>query len=183
MPVLSPRFVLVVIAALAATLPGGVDAYDREAADCAACRAENPGVAQTPLGFEWPVQGTILRRFGEASDGTWCDGVDIMAEVGTPVLAAQQGRVIYAGSDLPSYGNLLLVAHPGGFITVYAHNSALLVATGDLVLRGQPIAILGEAGDTIEPVLHFQLRAGTDPLDPSPFLDRAETVRTAEVRQ
>lgn len=142
----------------------------------------NPGDVRLPLGFDWPVQGTIVHSFGEAADGTWCDGLDILAAAGTLVRAAQEGRVIYAGSELRSYGDLVLIAHAEGYVTVYARNSALLVADGDQVRQGQPIAILGRTGDAAEPVLHFQLRAGTDPIDPSQFLNGAETVQTAEVK-
>lgn len=181
---------LALVAALAVTLPRHAGAYDRQAggtpghlSDCAQCQAVTPGDVQLSLGFESPVQGTIVHRFGEAADGTWCDGLDILATAGTTVLAAQEGLVIYAGNDLRSYGHLLLVAHAEGFITVYARNSELLVAAGDRVHQGQPIATLGRTGDSIDPVLHFQLRAGTDPLDPSQFLNRSQTVLTAEVKQ
>jgi murein DD-endopeptidase MepM/ murein hydrolase activator NlpD len=190
MPVLSPRFMLALVAALAVTLPRCAGAYDRPAggtsehlSECEQCQAINPGDVQLPLAFEWPVQGTIVHRFGETADGTWCDGLDILAAAGTTVLAAQEGLVIYAGNDLRSYGYLLLVAHAEGFITVYARNSDLLVATGDRVHQGQPIATLGRTGDSTDPVLHFQLRAGTEPLDPSRFLNGTQTVRTAEVKQ
>ncbi len=150
-------------------------------ASCQPCAPEAADASVVPTGYAWPVQGAIVRRFGEASDGTRSDGLDIAAQEGTPVLAAQSGRVVYAGHDLASYGNLLLVAHPQGFMTVYAHNDALLVRVGQSVWRGQPIATVGHTGDVAEPVLHFQLRAGIQPLDPSLFLEPSDTILTADV--
>lgn len=189
MPILSPRLMLALVTALAVILPRYAGAYDRQAggqaghlADCAQCQAVEPGDLQLPLGFDWPLYGTIVHSFGEAADGTWCDGLDILAAAGTMVRAAQDGLVIYAGNELRSYGDLVLIAHAEGFITVYARNGALLVQAGDQVRQGQPIATLGRTGEATDSILHFQLRAGTDPVDPSQFLKRPETLLTAAVK-
>jgi septal ring factor EnvC (AmiA/AmiB activator) len=190
MAVLSPRIALALVTALAVTLPRCAGAHDRQAggppgqlAGCAQCDAADSADIQLPLGFDWPVEGTVVHTFGEAADGTWCDGLDILAAAGTTVRAAQDGLVIYAGSELRNYGDLVLIAHAEGFISVYARNGALLVAVGDRVRQGQPIATLGRTGDAGESILHFQLRAGTDPVDPSQFLNRTEPMQTAEVKR
>jgi murein DD-endopeptidase MepM/ murein hydrolase activator NlpD len=178
---------LLVVLLAAAAMPRLVEAYDRHAVqagalpDCARCETGAEVVADPPVGYEWPVEGLVVRQFGEAIDGTRSDGVDIVAAEGTPVLAAQDGIVAYAGSDLRSYGNLLLIGHPQGFTTVYAHNAQILVRVGQRVRRGQPVAILGRTGDAAVPILHFQLRAGVRPMDPGPVLTRADAILTADV--
>ena len=184
----SRRYLLSLLWALALAVPRPALAYEQLAArppmpdaGCSACQTDLTGKIAPAGGFEWPVLGKVVRRFGELDDGTRSDGLDIMAAEGTPVLAAQDGIVAYAGTDLRSYGNLLLIAHPQGFTTVYAHNHSILVRVGERVQRGQPVATIGHTGDVIEPVLHFQVRDGSQPIDPSLVLDRAETVLTAEV--
>jgi murein DD-endopeptidase MepM/ murein hydrolase activator NlpD len=124
----------------------------------------------------WPVQGAIRRGYGEQPSGARNDGLDITAAEGAPVLAVDDGVVRYAGGDLPGYGNMLLVAHAGGFTSVYAHNQALLVGVGAEVRRGQPIATVGRSGGVLEAQLHFQLRAGDRPIDPEPYLEPAVTM-------
>lgn len=129
-----------------------------------------------PEGFIWPVQGQVLQGFGTRTDGGRSDGLDIQAAEGTPVRAAQAGTVSYAGNAIPGYGNMLLLTHPGGFVTVYAHNDRLLVSAGETVYRGQLIATVGRSGGLEVAELHFQLRAGERPLDPVRHLERGETV-------
>lgn len=139
----------------------------------AAARLVEP--TPVPEGFIWPVQGTVLRSFGEKSDGSRSDGLDIEVAAGTPVRAAQAGVVAYAGSEIQGYGNMLLLTHPGGFVTIYAHNDTLLVHTGETVFRGQSIATVGNSGGVDVAELHFQLRAGERPLDPARHLQPGET--------
>lgn len=128
-----------------------------------------------PVGFIWPVQGTVMRSFGEKANGSRSDGLDIQVAAGTPVRAAQEGVVAYAGSGIQGYGNMLLLTHPGGFVTIYAHNDRLLVHTGETVFRGQSIATVGDSGGVDVAELHFQLRAGERPLDPARHLQPGET--------
>lgn len=139
----------------------------------AAARLVEP--TPVPEGYIWPVQGTIMRSFGEKANGSRSDGLDIQVAVGTPVRAAQAGVVAYAGSAIQGYGNMLLLTHAGGFVTVYAHNDQLLVHTGDTVARGQSIATVGRSGGVDVAELHFQLRAGERPLDPARHLQAGET--------
>lgn len=128
-----------------------------------------------PEGYIWPVQGTVMRSFGEKANGSRSDGLDIQVAAGTPVRAAQEGVVAYAGSEIQGYGNMLLLTHPGGFVTIYAHNDRLLVHTGETVFRGQSIATVGNSGGVDVAELHFQLRAGERPLDPARHLQPGET--------
>jgi murein DD-endopeptidase MepM/ murein hydrolase activator NlpD len=134
-----------------------------------------PTVAKDPLpappaavgGFQWPVQGRILSSFGPKANGLHNDGVNIAAEMGAPVKAAQSGVVAYAGNELKGYGNLLLIRHDNGWMTAYAHNSKLLVQRGDTVVRGQTIAEAGNSGSVVTPQVHFEIRKGAKAVDPS----------------
>ncbi len=98
------------------------------------------------------------------------DGINIAVPEGTAVKAAEAGEVTYAGSELKGYGNLVLIHHPNGFDSVYANNSALNVKRGDKVKRGQIIAVSGQSGNVASPQLHFELRKGHKPVDPTNFL-------------
>ncbi|HEY5207829.1 MAG TPA: M23 family metallopeptidase [Stellaceae bacterium] len=127
------------------------------------------GVASA-RGFIWPVHGRIVESYGIAANGTHNDGINIAARAGSPVYAAQAGEVVYVGNELRGYGNLVLIKHEGGYITAYAHNSALLVHKGEHVARGQTIARVGATGEVGQPQLHFEVRAGRNPVDPTQYL-------------
>lgn len=122
--------------------------------------------------LRWPVQGKVLTGFGQRNDGTHNDGINLSVPQGTPVHAAEAGTVAYAGNELKGYGNLILVRHDNGWVTAYAHNEDLLVKRGDKVQRGQVIAKAGRTGSVDQPQLHFELRQGSKPVDPLPFLER-----------
>ena len=115
----------------------------------AAARRAEANSAATPIrsrargSLAWPVNGQILRAYGEQPSGARNDGLDISAAEGSPVHAVDDGVVRYAGSDLQGYGNMLLIAHADGYTSVYAHNRSLLVGIGATVHRGQPIATVG----------------------------------------
>ena len=120
--------------------------------------------------FLWPVTGKVVSEFGPLSDGLHNDGINIAAPRGTPVRAAENGVVVYAGNELRGFGNMLLIRHADGFVTAYAHNESLLVARGDTVERGQIIARVGSSGNVDSPQLHFEIRVGTDAVDPREYL-------------
>jgi murein DD-endopeptidase MepM/ murein hydrolase activator NlpD len=122
--------------------------------------------------LRWPVHGKIITGFGQRNDGTHNDGINLAVPQGTSVHAAETGSVAYAGSELKGYGNLVLVRHDNGWVTAYAHNDELMVKRGDKVQRGQVIAKAGRTGSVDQPQLHFELRQGSKPVDPVPFLDR-----------
>jgi murein DD-endopeptidase MepM/ murein hydrolase activator NlpD len=131
---------------------------------------ERPRLASDKL--RWPVHGRILTGFGQRNDGTHNDGINLSVPQGTAVHVAESGTVAYAGSELKGYGNLILVRHDNGWVTAYAHNEQLMVKRGDKVQRGQVIAKAGRTGSVDQPQLHFELRQGSKPVDPVPFLER-----------
>lgn len=122
------------------------------------------------LSFRWPAKGRIIAGFGPKTNGQANDGINIALPEGTPVKAAEDGVVAYAGNELKGYGNLVLVRHADGFVTAYAHAKELLVKRGDPIKRGQVIARSGQTGNVDAPQLHFEIRKGPSPIDPMPHL-------------
>jgi murein DD-endopeptidase MepM/ murein hydrolase activator NlpD len=120
--------------------------------------------------FLWPVKGRIVEGYGAGPDGTRNDGINIAAPRGAAVEAVDAGVVAYAGNELRGYGNLLLIKHPGGWISAYAHCDAILVKPGQKVARGQVVARVGASGNVATPQLHFELRRGNKPVDPRAYL-------------
>lgn len=121
-------------------------------------------------GFLWPVKGKILAKFGNLGGGKQSDGIIIAVPVGTPVKAAENGVVVYAGTDLKAYGKLLLVRHADGWMTAYANNDKLMVTHGEVVKRGQVIAHTGATGNVKGPQTYFEIRHEGRPVDPLPRL-------------
>jgi murein DD-endopeptidase MepM/ murein hydrolase activator NlpD len=162
-----------VAAAPAQTPPPGPSAADE-------ARAEEARQASAMHGgrFSWPVRGRVLAAYGVASGGAHNDGINIAAPKGAPIAAIDGGTVAYAGNELRGYGNLVLVKHPNGFISAYAHCEELLVKRGDTVHRGQVIAKVGSTGGVSEPQLHFELRRGKRAVDPREFLAPAPSAGT-----
>jgi murein DD-endopeptidase MepM/ murein hydrolase activator NlpD len=115
--------------------------------------------------FRWPLHGPIISVFTEGHDG-----IDIAAAIGEWVHAAADGVCIYAGEDLKSYGKLVVIRHPNGYVTAYGDNSELDVKEGDAIKRGQIIAKSGDSGDAASPRLHFELRKDGKPIDPTKYL-------------
>jgi murein DD-endopeptidase MepM/ murein hydrolase activator NlpD len=125
--------------------------------------------------FHWPlanVPRTVGSPFG-TRDGRAHEGIDLPAPTGTPVVAAADGEVVYAGDGIRGYGNLVVLQHPGDVLTVYAHNSALFVAQGQAVRAGERIAAVGQTGRATGPHLHFEVRQGQIPRDPMSYLSGA----------
>lgn len=120
--------------------------------------------------FTWPVDGQVLEGFGPQSSGKSNDGIKIAVEPGAPVRVAADGSVVYAGSELQGYGNLVLVRHSGGYVTAYAHNSVLRVAEGAQVRSGDIIAQAGSSGSADRPMLHFEIRRNVTPVNPLELL-------------
>jgi len=128
--------------------------------------ALDPAAGGEPLA--WPVRGVLISGFG-VRDREHHDGIDLASPEGAPVFAAGEGEVLFAGEQR-GYGNLVLVEHARGVVTVYAHNLENLVVQGDRVLRGEPIARVGRTGNATGPHLHFEVRVGSRPRDPLGFL-------------
>jgi lipoprotein NlpD len=117
------------------------------------------------LAFIWPHNGSIMAGFDETKN----KGLDVSGKAGDPVLAAADGKVVYAGSGLRGYGNLVIIKHNNTFLTAYAHNQALLVREDQAVKRGQTIAQMGNS-DADQVKLHFEIRRLGKPVDPVKFL-------------
>jgi len=135
----------------------------------------NPQTSRAVAGFSklrWPVAGKVIAGFGPRPDGTHNDGVNLAAPMGTDVHAAESGVVAYAGDELKGYGNLVLIRHDNGWVTAYAHADELLVKRGDQIKRGQVVAKAGRTGQVDQPQVHFELRQGQKPVDPTPFMER-----------
>jgi len=117
-------------------------------------------------GFTWPVQGEIIAEFGPSQRGVHNDGVNIAASEGASVGAAAKGRVAFVGTNIKSFGKLVLVKHDGGIITAYAHLGDISVTEGDIVTAGQSIGTIGRSGRVDSPQLHFEIRKSRQPVDP-----------------
>jgi murein DD-endopeptidase MepM/ murein hydrolase activator NlpD len=118
--------------------------------------------------LSWPAPGVLISGFG-ARERDHHEGIDLACPEGTPVRAADDGVVLFVGEQR-GYGNLVLLAHEGDLVTVYAHNSENLVSRGDRVMRGAEIARVGHTGNATGPHLHFEVRLGAHPRDPLGFL-------------
>jgi murein DD-endopeptidase MepM/ murein hydrolase activator NlpD len=123
--------------------------------------------------FRWPVKGRIISEFGARPDGGHNDGIDVAVPQGTSVKAAENGVVAYAGNELKGYGNLVLIRHANNWVSAYANNEQILVRRGDKVNRGQTIAKAGATGSVSQPQVHFELRKGSRPVDPTKYMSDA----------
>ena len=123
--------------------------------------------------FIWPVRGDVLTRFGPTGVGRRSDGLDIKAPQGTTVKAAADGDVVYAGDQVPGFGNLVLVKHADGWVTAYAHLDRLSVQMRQAVTQGQEIGQVGLSGGVTEPQLHFEVRYAPNPADKAKPVDPA----------
>ncbi|MGM0521035.1 MAG: peptidoglycan DD-metalloendopeptidase family protein [Pseudomonadota bacterium] len=119
------------------------------------------------IDWQWPVEGDVVSTFGEGQSIT--AGIDIAGEKGQPVKAAGPGIVVYAGSGVRGYGNLVLLKHNDAFLTAYAHNDSLSVSENDVVKAGETIATMGDS-DAEDVRLHFEVRKDGQPQDPLEFL-------------
>lgn len=128
--------------------------------------------AETGIGkYRWPVTGAVIAAYGANVDGQRNDGIDISVPEGTPVKAAENGVVIYAGNGLEKLGNTVLIRHSDGKVTVYAHLKSIDVNRGDKVNRGQVVADSGMSGNASRPKLHFEVRKNSAPINPMSFLE------------
>jgi lipoprotein NlpD len=128
--------------------------------------ALDPAAHGEPLG--WPAPGVLISGFGTRERDAH-EGIDLAAPEGTPVFAAEDGTVLFAGQQR-GYGNLVLLAHKNDLVTVYAHNEENLVRKGQNVARGETIARIGHTGNATGPHLHFEVRVAARPRDPLGFL-------------
>lgn len=129
--------------------------------------------------FLWPVKGDVVAEFGPLpGKGQHNDGINIAVPRGTQVKAAENGVVVYVGNELKGFGNLLLIKHADGWMTAYAHTEQMKVQRGDRVRRGQVIATVGSSGNAAQPQLHFEIRRGTEAVNPLEHLqDKVSALR------
>ncbi len=142
------------------------------AADNPAPEKSKADVAGAMPSFRWPVRGRVIAAYGSKPSGQQNDGINVAVPEGTPIKAAEEGVVVYAGNELKTYGNLVLVRHSNGYVTAYAHASEILVKRDEAVKRGQTIARAGQTGNVSTPQVHFEIRKGSSPVDPVPYLDK-----------
>ncbi|WP_394789395.1 peptidoglycan DD-metalloendopeptidase family protein [Rhodoferax sp.] len=145
--------------ASAASKPASTPAAPAVAAAAVASGGEDD------IAFVWPTSGSLIAGFDEAKN----KGLDLGGKTGDPVLAAADGRVVYAGAGLRGYGNLLILKHNNTYLTAYAHNQTLLVKEDQSVRKGQKIAEMGSS-DTDRVKLHFEIRRQGKPVDPAKYL-------------
>jgi murein DD-endopeptidase MepM/ murein hydrolase activator NlpD len=156
------------VASLAAVHTANVAKEDQPQKPDAAVKTAEPNGAMPS--FRWPVRGRVIAGFGSKPNGTQNDGVNLAVPEGTPIKAADDGVVAYAGNELKGYGNLVLIRHANGFVSAYAHASEIMVKRGDTIKRGQVIAHAGQTGNVTSPQLHFEIRKGSTPVDPTQYL-------------
>lgn len=125
-----------------------------------------------PGRFMWPVEGNIVRRFGAGASGERNDGIKIAVPMSTPIKAAADGTVAYVGDGIAALGGLIIIRHGENWTSVYGHASKLLVQRGQAVKKGQTIALSGDTGFADRPEVHFELRKGRGPVDPTTQLPR-----------
>ncbi len=124
-----------------------------------------PTAAEDAISFQWPARGNLISGFDESKN----KGLDIGGKAGDPVLAAADGRVVYAGAGLRGYGNLIILKHNNTYLTAYAHNQTLLGKEDQVIKRGQKIAEMGNS-DADQVKLHFEIRRQGKPVDPAKYL-------------
>lgn len=167
-PVASSAVVSTAIAAGVPLKPASAPASAPVVAPVAAASVAAPVGATTgddSLAWIWPGNGQVLAGFDEVKN----KGLDIAGASGDPVLAAAEGKVVYAGSGLRGYGNLIILKHNNTYLTAYAHNKALLVKEDQTVKKGQKIAEMGDS-DADRVKLHFEVRRQGKPVDPARYL-------------
>jgi len=120
--------------------------------------------------FHWPVRGRILSAYGRKPNGQQNDGINVSVPEGTPIRASEDGVVAYAGNELKGFGNLVLIRHADNWVTAYAHLGTLDVKKDQKVKRGEVIARAGQTGGVTAPQLHFEIRKGSNPVDPEKHL-------------
>ncbi|MBE6444227.1 MAG: M23 family metallopeptidase [Alphaproteobacteria bacterium] len=120
--------------------------------------------------FVWPVNGKVISNYGPIAKGRNNDGINIKAPKGTPIKAADNGTVAYAGNELKGFGNLILIKHNDGWVTAYAHADRINVSKGQKVTKGATIGTVGTSGGVSTPQLHFETRAGKKALNPKAYL-------------
>jgi murein DD-endopeptidase MepM/ murein hydrolase activator NlpD len=139
----------------------------------ATSKTDTPKIAaRSSSKFSWPVRGTVLSHYGAKTGGLYNDGINISAALNTAVVAAENGVVAYAGNEVRGMGNLVIIQHADGWMTVYAHMNSMTVRRGARVSVGQKIGTVGKTGKVTSPQLHFEIRKGTKAYNPVNYLKK-----------
>lgn len=158
-------------------------AQPSKAASPKAAKAESPppDTSMPNPKFDWPASGRVVAHFNDGG-GLTPDGILIEVEGHPTIKAVEAGTVVYVGNELKNYGNLILISHPGGFLSAYANLAEILVKKGDKVTRSQPIGKVGEHSEASAPPfnLHFEIRQHRQPIDPEPLLSPRATAITPD---
>ncbi len=136
----------------------------------AATRPTPRGAPSKTSSFVWPVRGNVISDFGPKGQGLHNDGMNIAAARGTEVGAAKSGTVVYTGSALEGFGNLVILRHANGWVTAYAHLDQVRVSRGQKLNAGDILGTVGSTGRVDQPQLHFEVRRGSEALNPKKFL-------------
>ena len=129
-------------------------------------------MARSSSKFSWPLRGKVLSNYGAKTNGLFNDGINIAAARGSTVAAAENGVVAYAGNEIKGMGNLVIIQHSDGWMTVYAHMDSMSVRRGSRVTVGQKIGSVGQTGKVDRPQLHFEIRKGTKAYNPMSYLKK-----------
>lgn len=156
----TPQAVTVAAATSAPAAPASNDIAAQYAA------LAKPQAAPQTGTWQWPVNGQVTEKFGQKSEGVVNEGIVIAAPEGTPIKAAQAGEVAFVGKDTKNYGNIVILRHPNGDMTSYAHAKSIIVTKGERVADGATIGFVGKSGNAKAPQLHFALREGRTSVDP-----------------
>jgi lipoprotein NlpD len=125
---------------------------------------------QVKLNWAWPTNGRVVQTFSKSDQNR--KGIRIQGNIGQPIKAAEAGRVVYAGSGLVGYGNLVIIKHDQEFLSAYGYNRKLLVKEGDKLAKGDIVAHMGSPNRGGQPMLHFEVRKQGRPINPLPLLPR-----------
>lgn len=170
-PVAEPATTASVPAKTAAE-PQAVPAATKSVTEVASLKTESAAPEATGIGkYRWPARGAVIANYGANIDGKRSDGIAISVPQGTPIKAAENGVVIYAGNGLKELGNTVLIRHDDGKVTVYGHADSLSVQRGQKVQRGQTIGASGMTGNVSRPMLHFEVRKDAAPVNPITYLE------------
>ena len=121
--------------------------------------------------FAWPVKGEVIKNFGKQKDGKFYDAINIKADQGTAIASVADGEVAYAGNELKGYGNIIIIKHDNGWLSIYGYCDKINVKVKDKVSKGQTIATVGKTGNVNEPQLYFTMRKGRVAMDPLKYLE------------
>jgi murein DD-endopeptidase MepM/ murein hydrolase activator NlpD len=132
--------------------------------------------------YVWPLKGKIIKRFGPIKNGLRNDGINISAPIGTPIKAIASGEVAYAGDELKSYGNLIIIKHVNDTLSAYAHLNELTVVKGEKIIQNQIIGQVGNSGNVETPQLHLAIRKGKKPVDPENYLPKLSNDRVKLIK-